>query len=120
LYRLTVNLCIDYQRKNARHRHVAIDDAPDALAIVDGEPLPDARIERQQFHGAIHALARNLTTKQRSVFVLRDLQGMTTEEIADILDCRQSTVRVHLAKARLLIRQALSEQYPELLGGHQT
>lgn len=119
LYRLTVNLCIDFQRKNARHRHVAIDEAPDALAVADREPLPDARIEQQQFHGAIHALARDLTTKQRIVFVLRDLQGMTTEEIARILNCRQSTVRVHLATARLLIRQALSGQYPELLGGRR-
>jgi RNA polymerase sigma-70 factor (ECF subfamily) len=117
LYRLTVNLCIDYQRKNARHRQVTIEEVPNASAIEDGAPPPDAHVERRELRGAIDRLARDLTPQQRSVFVLRDLQGFETEEAARILKCRQSTVRVHLAKARAKIRQALMTQYPELLGG---
>lgn len=116
LYRLTINLAIDYQRSQARHRASSIDSSNEAQETPDRQPLPDADLERSEFGGAIHKIAGNLTTKQRSVFVLRDLQGFSTEEIAIILRCRQSTVRVHLAAARATVRDGLVKHYPELCG----
>jgi RNA polymerase sigma-70 factor (ECF subfamily) len=116
LYRLTINLAIDYQRSQARHRASSIDTSNEAQAAPDGQPLPDADVERSELRGAIQKIADSLTAKQRSVFVLRDLQGFSTEEIAAILKCRQSTVRVHLASARSLVKDALLKHYPELCG----
>jgi RNA polymerase sigma-70 factor (ECF subfamily) len=120
LYRLTVNLAIDYQRRHARHRHRSADDSPEAQAVADPGPGPDEAMSASEFHGAIRKLAERLTPKQRSVFVLRDLQGFTTEEIAAILKCRQSTVRVHLAQARAQIKDALLRHFPELCGGFKS
>lgn len=117
LYRLTVNMSIDFQRKNARFRHVSINDVKDVLAVKDSKPLPDVQAERNELRGAINKLTRGLTVNQRSVFVLRDLQGFSTEEIAQILKNKPSTVRVHLAKARAQIKKALIEYYPDLVGG---
>jgi RNA polymerase sigma-70 factor (ECF subfamily) len=117
LYRLTVNLAIDYQRRHARHRHRSADDSTEAQAVADPRPRPDDTLETSEFQGAVRKLASRLTPKQRSVFVLRDLQGFTTEEIAAILKCRQSTVRVHLAQARAQIKDALLRHFPELCGG---
>jgi RNA polymerase sigma-70 factor (ECF subfamily) len=119
LYRLTVNLAIDFQRRNARHQITSIDDEQAAHAVADPRPLPDTMTERSELRGAIQKLAHALTAKQRSVFVLRDLQGFSTEEIASILKCRKSTVRVHLAKARAQIKDALLRHYPDLCGGYQ-
>jgi len=116
LYRLTINLAIDYQRTQARHRASSLDTSNEAQATPDTQPQPDTDMENRELRGAIHKLAGNLTSKQRSVFVLRDLQGFSTEEIAAILKCRQSTVRVHLAAARALMRDALLRDYPELCG----
>jgi len=116
LYRMTINLAIDYQRSQARHRASSIDSSNEAQKKPDRQPLPDANVERDELRGAVHKIAGNLTTKQRSVFVLRDLQGFSTEEIAIILKCRQSTVRVHLAAARAMVKEALLKHYPELCG----
>lgn len=120
LYRLTINLAIDYQRAQARHRATSIDESNEAQSMADTRPTPDAAAERGELRGAIHKVSETLTATQRSVFVLRDLQGFSTEEIAAILKCRQSTVRVHLANARAAVRDALLQHYPDLCGGFKS
>ena len=115
LYRLTMNLSIDFLRKNARHRLKSLDEPDNALDIRDGSPGPDENVEKSELYGAINRLAGDLSINQRRVFVLRDLQGFATEEVAVILKCRASTVRVHLARARRRIKEALIKNYPDLL-----
>ncbi len=113
LYRVTVNLSIDYQRKNIRHRNTSLDEI-DETSIMDKSPSdPGSRFEQKELKGIIHKITRELTVNQRKVFVLRDLQGFSTDEIAVILKCNQSTVRVHLAKAREQVRNSLIKYYPE-------
>jgi RNA polymerase sigma-70 factor, ECF subfamily len=114
LYRMTVNLAIDYKRKHARHKYITIDEINDNSVLRDKNPEPDKYTEQNEFHGAIEKLCDQLSESQRQVFVLRDLQGFTTDEISQILECKSSTIRVHLAKARLRIRESLKEQYPSL------
>jgi RNA polymerase sigma-70 factor (ECF subfamily) len=60
-------------------------------------------------------LMQKLSRKQQRVLVLRDLENFTVEEIASIINCRQSTVRVHLARARLKLRGLIEQQAPDLL-----
>lgn len=115
LYRMTVNLSIDYQRKQARHRHVSLDEIEDESVFEDHRPRPDAYAERNELRGALDQIAGDLTPKQRKVFVLRDLQGFSTEEVAQILKCSPVTIRVHLAKARGRIKEALVKCYPNLV-----
>ncbi len=117
LYRVAVNIAIDHRRRAARHRHEPIASADCEPAVHYGAPPPDALIECGELAGAVEKLAAGLSEQQRRVFVLRDLQEFTTAEIASILDCRESTVRVHLARAREHMRKAIAETYPEYLGG---
>ena len=58
-------------------------------------------------------LAAVLTDKQRAVFVLRELEGLTGKEIARVLGIRPSTVRNHLFNSRKLLREQLLARYPE-------
>ena len=118
LYRITVNLAIDSLRRNRKHKHTGIEDMDENPSLQDRSPLPDRMVEQNEFKGAIDRLAEGLAENQRAVFVLRDLQGFTVEEIAGIMKNRPSTVRVHLARAREHIRRALSEHYPEYIGGN--
>jgi RNA polymerase sigma-70 factor (ECF subfamily) len=108
LYRVTVNLSIDYQRRSARHRHVSLDEMEDETGFEDRRPRPDSRAERNELRGVVSQLVQDLPLKQRKVFVLRDLQGFSSEEVAEILKCSPVTVRVHLARARGRIKEALS------------
>jgi RNA polymerase sigma-70 factor (ECF subfamily) len=102
-----VNHSIDYLRKHGRHRNISLEDIKDTPILKDSAPSPERSLELSELKGAIHKISEGLTWKQRKVFVLRELQGFTSEEVAQILKCRVSTVRVHLSKARRHIRKAL-------------
>jgi RNA polymerase sigma-70 factor (ECF subfamily) len=107
LYRLTVNHSIDYLRKNRRHKNISLGYLEDEAKLKDGEPSPDKSLEMNELKGAIQKISMDLTWKQRKVFVLRDLQDFSTDEVAQILNCRSSTVRAHLSKARKLVKDSL-------------
>lgn len=115
LYRLTVNLAIDFKRKNARHKYGWIDELKAESNPRGYADRPDKDVERSEFEGAIEKLTAKLAENQRKVFILRDLQEFSVDEIAAILGCRASTVRVHLARARANLKKALLEYYPELV-----
>jgi RNA polymerase sigma-70 factor (ECF subfamily) len=63
--------------------------------------------------GIFHELAAELTEKQRAVFLLREVEGMSSQEVADVVGCRESTVRNHLFNARKILRRELVARYPE-------
>jgi RNA polymerase sigma-70 factor (ECF subfamily) len=115
LYRITVNLSIDYLRKNSKKETVSIDTFEQSKEISGTESLPDMLVEQNELKGVIGLLARQLTPKQRQVFVLRDLQDFSTAEVANILKCSSVTVRVHLSDARRHIKNALMKHYPDLI-----
>jgi len=115
LYRLTVNVSIDYRRKNARHTRTRTVSRERASNYRDPRPRPDACAEQNELRGAIRQITRNLTMMQRKVFVLRELQGFTATEVATILQCSPNTVRVHLARARNRIKEALVKHYPHYM-----
>ncbi len=126
LYRMVVNASIDYQRKHSRRRDFSLEEIEGLFAIYDSRNNPEVLHERNELKGIISRLTGKLTPKQRNVFVLRDLQGFATQEVAGILGCSQITVRVHLSKARILIKNALKKSYPEFdaynplrKGGHK-
>jgi RNA polymerase sigma-70 factor (ECF subfamily) len=107
LYRITLNLSIDFHRKRSRYQNVSLEDSLGKSMIQDKNPLPETSLEQNELRGAIQKISQGLTLNQRKVFVLRDLQGFSTEEAAEILKCREVTVRVHLSKARNHIKNAL-------------
>jgi len=107
LFRLTVNHSIDYLRKHNRQKNVSLENFQDESVLKDRAPLPDRSLELNELKGAIQQISEGLTRKQRKVFVLRDLQGFSSDEVARILNCRPSTVRVHLSKARRLVKDSL-------------
>ncbi len=75
-----------------------------------------ARLGRQEVERILHELAAGLTEKQRQVFLLRELAGLSSREVAQIAGCRESTVRNHLFTARKHLRAELARRYPEYAG----
>lgn len=110
LYRTTVNLARDFHRVKKRYAAVPLDSAEMEAAAVT--PSPDDVSEYAEMTAYVKTIAGTLTAKQREVFILRDIEGLTTEEIADMLSISRSTVRVHLAKAREHMKNALMKRYP--------
>ncbi len=113
LYRIGVNLAIDLVRTR-RHRDQALGSLGVHLRAVGGG---DSRLltdlEHAQVNSIFERLAESLSERQRLVFILAGVEGMTAKEVAGILGCRPSTVRNHLFAARKQLRRELIRRYPE-------
>ena len=112
VYRIGVNLCIDHQRRASRYVHVGGDgeDANEDLVPPSPEdlerdtPFEDARSAEIATHVA--EAINELTPEHRAVILLREVDGLSYEEISDVLDCPKGTVmsRLHYARRHLQAR----------------
>ena len=111
LYRITVNCAYDFIRR--RPGHLPLEAAPgeEAPPIPDDRERPDRRVEQREIRSAVHIALALLTPQERTVFVLRDVEGRDTADIAWILGCSSITVRRHSSNARLKLRRALGDQF---------
>ena len=121
LYRITVNCTYDYLRR--RPAHQALDDIEEqdrdprlAAPAVD----PNAGLAGQEVRDVLRHAMRRLTPVERTVFLLRDVEGLPTREIAFIVKCTAVTVRRHSSNARLKLREALARRLPHLASGEET
>jgi RNA polymerase sigma-70 factor (ECF subfamily) len=113
LYRITANACIDHIRKYRRHRHEPIEDFQNVLESQGDDPEFD--FHRRQLRSYIDKAAQGLSDKQRSAFVLRDVQGRKVDDVASIMKIPQTTARWYVQRAREKIRRELIRQCPHLL-----
>jgi len=108
LYGITVNVCRDFMKKRQSHssRFVSFgDEAGEAHEVAD-EQQADAEqvlVEAQQRELIAKAMAR-LPFKERASIVLRDVEGLSTEEVARIMKSSATTVRSQISSARKKIR----------------
>ncbi len=98
VYRVTVNVCRDALR--ARPRTAALEDAPEPAVCADTE---GGFARREVLENAL----RDLAPKERAAVVLRDLEGLTTAEVAAALGSSEATVRSQISVARGKIRRFL-------------
>jgi RNA polymerase sigma-70 factor (ECF subfamily) len=113
LYRITVNASIDYMRKHHRHQHESIENVKEKAD--SNLETPDARYQRQRIREFIDEAADSLNEKQRSAFMLRDLQGCNINDVASIMNMPEATVRWYLHRARTKIKKELMKKCPQLL-----
>jgi RNA polymerase sigma-70 factor (ECF subfamily) len=115
LYRIVKNLCIDHYRKHGSKIRVEYEDdwrRKDILAehavVADMRHLePERPADRRQLREALEAALATLSDKHREVMVLREIEGMSYEEIAEVAGCRIGTVMSRLHHARKKLQRAL-------------
>jgi RNA polymerase sigma-70 factor (ECF subfamily) len=106
LYRVTVNICHDFRR---RHPEVALSTEDFDFASPDADPQQAATEgERRR---VLEMSLRLLSEKERAALVLRDLEGLPTEEVAAILGTSQATVRSQIFKARIKMRDFVERYF---------
>lgn len=114
IYRICSNLAIDHLRsRRSRERYtepvrVHLHEVAAVSAVHE-----QARLHENEVMAIFHELADELTDKQRMVFLLREVEDLPSKQVAEIVGCRESTVRNHLFNARKHLRAALLERYPE-------
>ena len=100
LYSVTVNLCRDMLR---RRRHTVPIDAAQHRSNANPEQDAESAERRRVLAEALHCLAG----KERTALVLRDVEGLSTAEVAERLGSTESTVRSQISSARLKLRNAV-------------
>ncbi len=116
VYRITVNAAIDHLRsRGARPVLQPLPDDPSGLEAVAEAPGAERAVDLAELQRIFMRLASRLAPKQRAAFVLREMEGRDTAEVARIMNVRESTVRNHLLQARRILRAGLEKEYPDLV-----
>jgi RNA polymerase sigma-70 factor (ECF subfamily) len=105
LYRIVVNLAIDHLRRNRRHRGADLDPLREVIADPAPGQAPDHHQQSVETSRMVRQVLDTLDEKYRTVLVLRDLEGLSSKQIADITGIAHATVRWRLHVARKHFRE---------------
>ena len=117
LYRIALNLCHNQQKRTQRRYRMerwSLDAAPDddfegrsAIEVADERPLPLQLLEGDEMRQRLREALLELPDNYRTVIVLRDIEGLTYEEIARVTDSTLEAIKSRLFRARQTLRRVL-------------
>jgi RNA polymerase sigma-70 factor (ECF subfamily) len=113
LYRIALNLCRDWQR---RERRAPVVQAPEGVDLRDlaaaaepSESIEDL-VARKDLSRAVERLMGSLPEEQRTAVILKEYHGLTFQEIADLVGCPLSTVKTRVYQGLSVLRRGLDAQ----------
>ncbi len=111
LHRITTNLFLDQARRKAKIRFDALGD--DADQRMPGlMPSPDSQMADGMLDDDIEAALADLPPEFRAAVVLCDIEGLSYDEIADVLGVKLGTVRSRIHRGRKMLRSSLAHRAP--------
>ena len=117
IVRIAVNQSLMKLRRRKNDKSVSMDDAIDTgedmivREIAAWDENPEERLSREEIGGILDSAIKNLEPPYRSVFVLRDIEELSTEETAEALGLSVPAVKSRLLRARLQLREKLTRQF---------
>jgi RNA polymerase sigma-70 factor (ECF subfamily) len=114
LYRIATNVSLTKLRKREKVQLVSIDEPANAdgdlpLEIPDYRYNPEKMMKQRQLREALQKAVDELPPDYRSVVVLRDLEGLSNEEVSKVLSLSVAAVKSRLHRGRLELRKVLAE-----------
>ncbi len=114
LHQVTANVCRDELRKKRRQPKASLDDlmtSSGGISIPDqGDGCPETALERWEMSEAVQGILNSLADDYRLILLMREVEGMTYDEIAAALDISLGTVKSRLSRARQAFKQKLLAQ----------
>lgn len=115
LYRLASNACIDHLRREKRRVKSSLtmqDESGDTveLELPDERFTPESELERRLVIEDVEQGLLTLSEEHRQILVLREINALSYDEIADILNLSAGTVKSRISRARVILRKFLLEQ----------
>ncbi len=107
LYRIAVNTCLDHRK---RRRIEPADDEGIIENVSSPDPSPEQLYEAKETGMLIQAALARLQEKHRTAIILREVEGLSYEEIADVLDTSVGTVKSRISRAREELRRILRKK----------
>lgn len=122
VFQIAKNVCLMMRRKSifAPAEEISLDEprlgherGSHRLEIADSGVLPDAELLRHEMQRHLHAAIGGVPHMYRSVLLLRDVEGLSAEETAQVLDLSVDVVKTRLRRARVMLRREMDS----ILGG---
>jgi RNA polymerase sigma-70 factor (ECF subfamily) len=111
LYRIALNLCRDWMRRERRTPVVQAPEDMDVMDLAAAREPSETIVDRGGRHDLTRAVERAmalLPEEQRTAIILKEYQGLTFQEIADLLGCPLSTVKTRLYQGLTVLRRELA------------
>jgi RNA polymerase sigma-70 factor (ECF subfamily) len=112
LWSVTVNACRDIGRRRRRSRLVPIDDLV-TRGVADPAFGPETLARAGELERQLQMALARLPEKERAALLLREMEGLSTREVATILGSSEGTVRAQICTARLKLRTLLGRKGEE-------
>lgn len=109
LSRIATNTAIDFLRRRGRVSFTDVDELPQPLSAPVSES-PEQVLLRSERQLYLEDGLRQLTERERTALVLRDVEGLPAGEVARRLGCSKATVRSHIANARIKFRRYMERR----------
>ena len=116
LYRITTNTCIDELRKRKGKETYSIDNDIEneegsyKREFVDNSPTPEEQTIIKESGNEIIKAMENLSDEHRTIIILRDIEGLSYNEIADITGVSIGTVKSRISRARLSLKNIIKNR----------
>jgi RNA polymerase sigma-70 factor, ECF subfamily len=104
LSRIASNTAIDFLRRSGRVSFSELDEMPEPVAVSSMES-PEQMVLRTERREYLEAGLDILTYRERTALLLRDVEDLPAEQVAERLNCSKATVRSHIANARVKLRK---------------
>ncbi len=109
VYRITMNTCLDELRRRKMRRTTSLDGLLDSgWSPAEELETPENNAIRSEQRRQIDRAIASLPDDMRSAIVLRDIQGFSYEEIAEILNANVGTIKSRISRGREKLRETLS------------
>lgn len=116
VYRITMNTCLDELRRRKARKSTSLDSLLDSgWSPANETDTPERHAVQSEQRRTIERAIADLPDDMRAAIVLRDIQGLTYDEIADALSVNVGTVKSRISRGRERLRKKLSA-HPELFG----
>lgn len=117
LFRITVNQSLMKLRKQRAIRDVSLDEDFQSdvemlpMEVVDWAPNPEQLYLTSELGSLLHKALGELRPFLRTVFVLKDIEGLSIDQTAEVLSLTQTAVKARLSRARLQLRECLNQYF---------
>ena len=114
VYKIVTNNCLMMARKSKSKEHISVDDykitIPE-MELSEKYNLPSKNILDEELKSKLNDAIKKLPEKYRLVFLLRDVEDLTIDETSNILKISKPVVKTRLHRARVFLRNQLSDYY---------
>jgi RNA polymerase sigma factor (sigma-70 family) len=108
---MVTNVAIDFIRSRQSRDNAVNSNLRLVRTSVDAEQ--GVNVQRKEIESVFNDVSSVLSPRQKTIFVMKEMEDLSSADIARVLGCRESTVRNHLFNARKLMQEQLQRRYPE-------